>query len=94
VTRNFNINSHAATLSGSQMGGDNLPHSQNDGIGVAYRREAQKPTTFATTHPTTLSNTSPEYPVLCLSLLGLTLSAAVLSYASPETISIMFSFIG
>jgi hypothetical protein len=37
---------------------------------------------------------SPELGVVCLfSLLGLTLSAAALSYFSGETISIMFSFI-
>lgn len=53
------------------------------------------PTTLVKTRPTTRSNISPEHPVLCLfSLLGLTLSAAVLSYVSSETISIIFSSIG
>lgn len=47
------------------------------------------------TRPITPSTISPDLAVVCLfSLLGLTLSAAVLSYVSPETISIMFSSIG
>lgn len=45
--------------------------------------------------PTTLSTISPDFIVLCLwSLLGLALSAAVFSYVSSETISLMFSAIG
>ena len=53
------------------------------------------PTTLAQTRPTTLSTLSPDPAAVCLfSLLGLTLTAAVLSYVSNETISIMFSSIG
>jgi hypothetical protein len=52
-------------------------------------------TTLAETRPTTLRTISPELAAVCLfSLLGLTLSAAVLSYLSDETISMMFSSIG
>jgi len=52
-------------------------------------------TTLAQTRPTTLSTISPNLAAVCLfSLLGLTLSAAVLSYVSSETISMMFSSIG
>jgi hypothetical protein len=44
--------------------------------------------------PATCRIISPEFGVVCLfSLLGLTLSAAALSFFSGETISIMFSFI-
>jgi len=51
--------------------------------------------TFAQTRPTTLSTISPNLAAVCLfSLLGLTLSAAVLSYVSSETISMMFFSIG
>jgi len=51
--------------------------------------------TFAQTRPTTLSTISPDLTTVCLfSLLGLTLTAAVLSYVSSETISMMFSSIG
>jgi hypothetical protein len=51
--------------------------------------------TFTQTHPITLSTISPDLAVVCLfSLLGLTLSVAVLSYVSSETISMMFSSIG
>ena len=51
--------------------------------------------TFAQTRPTTLPTSSPEIAAVCLfSLLGLTLSAAVLSYVSSETISMMFSSVG
>ena len=53
------------------------------------------PTTLAQTRPTTLSTISPDLAAVCLfSLLGLTLSAAVLSYVSCETINMMFSSIG
>ncbi len=52
-------------------------------------------TTFAQARPAALRGISPEFAVVCLfSLLGLTLSAAVLSYLSDETISMMFSTIG
>lgn len=52
-------------------------------------------TTLAQTRPTALSTISPDLAVVCLfSLLGLTLSAAVLSCVSSETISMMFSSIG
>jgi hypothetical protein len=45
--------------------------------------------------PTTLSTISPDLAVVCLfSLLGLTLSAAVLSYGSFGTIGMMLSSIG
>jgi hypothetical protein len=51
--------------------------------------------TFTQTRPITLSTISPDLAVVCLfSLLGLTLSVAVLSYVSSETISMMFSSIG
>jgi hypothetical protein len=51
--------------------------------------------TLALTRPTKLSTISPDFAGACLfSLLGLTLSAAVLSYVSSETISLMFSSIG
>jgi len=52
-------------------------------------------TTLVQARPTTLSTISPDLAGVCLfSLLGLTLSAAVLSYVSSETISMMFSSIG
>jgi hypothetical protein len=52
-------------------------------------------TTFAQTRPTTRVTISPDLAVVGLfSLLGLTLSAAVLSYVSSETINMMFSSIG
>ena len=52
-------------------------------------------TVLAQTRPATLSTVSPNLAAVCLfSLLGLTLSAAVLSYVSSETISMMFSSIG
>jgi len=51
--------------------------------------------TFAQARPTTLPSISPDLASVCLfSLLGLTLSAAVLSYLSSETIGIMFASIG
>lgn len=50
--------------------------------------------TLVQARPTTLSTISADLAVVCLfSLLGLTLSAAVLSYVSSETISVMFSSI-
>jgi hypothetical protein len=53
------------------------------------------PTTLAQTRPTTLSTISPDLTAVCLfSLLGLTLTAAVLSYVSNETISMLFTSIG
>jgi hypothetical protein len=49
----------------------------------------------AQTRPTTLSTISPDLAAVCLfSLLGLTLTAAVLSYVSNETISMLFTSIG
>jgi hypothetical protein len=48
--------------------------------------------TLAQARPTKLISISPDLAGVCLfSLLGLTLSAAVLSYVSSETISMMFS---
>ena len=42
-------------------------------------------TTLAQTRPTTLSTISPNLAAMCLfSLLGLTLSAAVMSYVRPK----------
>jgi len=42
-------------------------------------------TTLAQTRPTTLSTISPNLAAVCLfSLLGLTLSAAVMSYVLPK----------
>ena len=62
---------------------------------VAHTQEVRMSTTVAQTRRTTLSSTSPDLAVpLLFSLLGLTLSAAVLSYVSSETISMMFSSIG
>ena len=53
------------------------------------------PTTLAQTRPTTLSTISPDLTAVCLfSLLGLTLTAAVLSYVSNETIGMLFTSIG
>jgi hypothetical protein len=54
------------------------------------------PATLAQLHPiTALATISPDYIIVCpFSLLGLTLSAVVLSYASFETISMMFSPLG
>jgi hypothetical protein len=65
-------------------------------IDVTHARKVPMPTTLAQTRPTTLSTISPDLAVACLfSLLGLTLSAAVLPYvSSSETISMMFSSIG
>jgi hypothetical protein len=52
-------------------------------------------TTLAQTRPTTLSTISLDLAAVCLfSLLGLTLTAAVLSYVSNETISMLFTSIG
>ena len=52
-------------------------------------------TTLAQARPTTLSGISPDLAGVCLfSLLGLMLSAAVLSNVSSETISLMFSSVG
>lgn len=52
-------------------------------------------TTLAQTRPTMLSSVSPDLASVCLfSLLGLMLSAAVLSNVSSETIGLMFSSIG
>ena len=52
-------------------------------------------TTLTQTRPTTLSGISPDLASVCLfSLLGLMLSAAVLSNVSSETISLMFSTVG
>ncbi len=54
-------------------------------------------TTFAQTRPTTHPTISPalaDVGLLLFGLIGLTLSAAVLSYVSDETISMMFSSIG
>ena len=52
-------------------------------------------TTFVQIRPTTRLTISPDLASLGLfSLLGLMLSAAVLSYVSSETISMMFSSIG
>jgi hypothetical protein len=53
------------------------------------------PTTLAQTRPTTLSTILLDLAVVCLfSLLGLTLTAAFLSYVSNETISMLFTSIG
>jgi hypothetical protein len=53
------------------------------------------PTTLAKTRPTMLAASLRELACVCLfSLLGLTLSAAVLSNVSTETISMMFSSLG
>jgi hypothetical protein len=52
--------------------------------------------TLAVTLPITpLATIWPDLPIVCLfSLIGLTLSAVVLSWISSETISIMFSYTG
>jgi hypothetical protein len=60
-----------------------------------HAQEVPMSSTLVQTYPTTLSTVSPDLAVVCLfSLLGLTLSAAVLSYVSSETISMMFFSIG
>jgi hypothetical protein len=52
-------------------------------------------TTLVQTRPTTLSSISPDLAGVCLfSLLGLMLSAVVLSNVSSETISLMFFSVG
>ena len=57
--------------------------------------EARMPTTLPRTDLVTLSTLSPDLAAVCLfSLLGLTLTAAVLSYVSNETISMLFTSIG
>ena len=51
--------------------------------------------TLVQARPTTFSSISPDMAGVCLfSLLGVMLSAAVLSYVSSETISMIFSSIG
>ena len=51
--------------------------------------------TLVQARSTAISTISPDLAVVCLfSLLGLTLSAAILSYVSSETISVLFSSIG
>jgi hypothetical protein len=51
--------------------------------------------TLVQARPTTLSAISPEIAAVCLfSLVGLTLTVAVLSCVSSETIDVMFSSIG
>jgi hypothetical protein len=51
--------------------------------------------TLAPARPTTLSTISPDLAVVCVfSLLGLTLSASVLSYVSSETIGVMLYYSG
>jgi hypothetical protein len=53
------------------------------------------PTTLPRTGPITLYTIPPDIELVCLlSLLGLTLSAAVLSNVSSETIGIMLSYTG
>ena len=53
------------------------------------------PTTLVQALPTAFSTVSPDLAVVCLfSLLGLTLTAAILSCVSTETVSMMFSSIG
>jgi hypothetical protein len=52
-------------------------------------------TTLVQTRPTTRSAISSDFATVCLfSLLGLTLTVAVLSYVSNETISMLFISIG
>ena len=64
-------------------------------ISAAHTQGVSMSITLAQTRPSTLRAVSPEIAAVCLfSLLGLTLSAAVLSYVSSETISTMFSSIG
>jgi hypothetical protein len=53
------------------------------------------PSTLVQARPTTLPTISRDLGVVCMfSLLGLTLSAAVVQYVSSETISMLFSSIG
>ena len=71
------------------------PLGPTDAIVAAPSMEVPMSNTLTQTRPITLSTTSPDLAVVCLfALLGLTLSAAVLSYVSSETISMMFSSIG
>lgn len=53
------------------------------------------PTTLVQARPAMLGTITSDFSILFLfSLLGLALSAAVLSYVSSEMISVMFSSIG
>ena len=71
------------------------PLGPTDAIVAAPSMEVPMSNTLTQTRPIALSITSPDLAVVCLfALLGLTLSAAVLSYVSSETISMMFSSIG
>ena len=64
-------------------------------ISVVDAQEAPMSTTHAQADPVMRSTISPDLAVVCLfSLLGLTLSAAVQSCVSSETVGIMFSSIG
>ena len=84
-------NTAAASLGDGPRG----PLGPTDAIVAAPSMEVPMSNTFTQTHPITLSTISPDLAVVCLfSLLGLTLSVAVLSYVSSETISMMFSSIG
>ena len=72
-----------------------LHNDRRRAIFAAPSMEVPMSNTFTQTRPFTLSTISPDLAVVCLfSLLGLTLSVAVLSYVSSETISMMFSSIG
>jgi hypothetical protein len=72
-----------------------LAHAQEVPMSTTLAQEAPMSTTLALTRPATLSTVSADFAGAGLfSLLGLTLSAAVLSYVSSETISLMFSSIG
>ena len=62
---------------------------------AAHAQEVPMSTTLTQARPTTPSSISPDPASVCLfSLLGLMLSAAVLSYVSSETISVMFFYLG
>jgi hypothetical protein len=51
--------------------------------------------TLVQTRPTTLPTISPDLIGVCLfPVVGLTVSSAILSYVSSETIIMMFSFVG
>ncbi len=76
------------------MGGDKIAKFEAYSVPLMLRYLPMS-STLIQIRPTTLSTISPDFAVVCLfSLLGLTLTAAVLSYASPETIRMMFSVFG
>ena len=84
-------NTAAASLGDGPRG----PLGPTDAIVAALSMEVPMSNTFTQTRPITLSTTSPDLAVVCLfALLGLMLSAAVLSNVTSETISLILSSVG